>query len=70
MTLWTEYLIHKPIVPFEPTDEEFDLAWEWIWKSNSPILAMKIIRRHALELHCGKQAAIGIFRRINYGKNN
>ena len=61
-----ELLNPKPIESFTPSVEEFNRAWEWIFRgSGNPVIALKAIRYHAVRMRDGKSAAIGVYRRYS-----
>ena len=63
-TLWHELLEPQPIAPFQPTQAEFDKAWDWIFReSGNPPMALKIVRNHARKIRA-RAALVGVYRRF------
>ncbi len=77
ISLWRELLSPQPIEPFQPTREDFDKAWNWIFEKDSSgnyktpaVMVLKIVRNHALSLarqkvpNCAECAVVGFWKRM------
>ena len=69
MNLWPELLSPSPVTAIPVTENQFNSAWEWIFKSGKPAMVLTLIRKQSLEFRrqghemdlCAQMAAVSLW---------